>query len=296
MVQHLEHLSDSISIGKNLMKNVIKIIFILFLVYNYLEAQQEKISSSEDINSTVQQTKPIHTAIPVFAILIIGTALFVFLRYKKSKRPIKELPLDVRLGGVVDLEAVSNRLIANRGKFLMNIPKHLKGYITAIGTIKLDDNLHIYNVYVADRIDSKTYFYTLRIELINGVISVAKLLTHHEIINPRTVREWESWLDGDEETHPKIGGLQIEIDGIIYKRIWEQGIEEIVRTKYIENIIRDNEHSETLNIVSLYGRELEGSDGEMEYAYISNIEDSDLNNFIRIDLGVAVRENELVVL
>jgi len=290
------------------MKKILKIIFVSILLLNNAQSNTTITETEQQLNINnivpknnnnqieIKTTKPINSAIPVFIILFLGTILFIFLKYRKSKRPIKELPLDVRLGGVVNLDAITNRLISNRGKFLMNIPKYLKGYITAIGTIKLDDNIHIYNVYVSDKIDSKNYLYVLKIELVSGVISVAKLLTHYETINPRTVREWESWLDGDEENHPKIGGLQIEIDGNVYKRIWEHGVEEIVRTKYIENIVRDNGHSETLNIVSLYGRELEGSEGEIEYAYISNIEDAELNNYIKIELGVAIRENELVVL
>lgn len=276
-------------------------IFILIFAFKFIEAEVQQENNISNINNIlivqdkkIEQTKPINSAIPVFSILVFGSTLFIFLRYKKNKRPIKELPLDVRLGGVVDLEAISNRLISNRGKFQMDLPKNLKGYITAVGTIKLDENLHIYNVYVSDKIDSKNFLYTLKIELVNGVISVAKLFTHFNTINPKTVKEWEEWLDGDEDKYPKIGGLEIQLDGFVYKRIWEKDKDEIVRTKYIENIIKDFDHSETLNIVSLYGRELEG--GEIEFAYISNIEDAELNNYIRIELGVAVRENELVVL
>jgi len=227
-------------------------------------------------------------------ILMIGIFLYFLTRYK-SKRPITELPLDIRIGGIVNLENISSRFIINRDNFQMVKPYQLKGYITTIGKIRLDDDMSIYNIYVSENIDDKESIFTLKIELVNGVISVVKLFTNYKVIYPSTVSEWEEWLDGDEENYPNIGGLEfITPSGIKYKRVWESGVEETVRTKFIENISTEENHMDTLNIVSLYGRELESN--EIEYLYVSNIEDSDLNNFIKIELGIAIKESELTII
>jgi len=227
-------------------------------------------------------------------ILIIGMLLWFFSK-QKSKRPIYELPLDIRLGGIIDLESIATRLLLNRDNLQMVTPKTLKGYITSIGTIKLDDDLSIYNVYASENIDDEKSIFTLKIELLKGVISVVKIFTHYETIYPSTVSEWEKWLDGDENNYPNIGGLEFKTPSEVeYERIWERGIEETVRTKFIESISTENTNIETLNIVSLYGRELETK--EIEFLYVSNIEDADLNNFIKIELGLAVKESELVII
>jgi|GEM_PF-2394051 len=234
------------------------------------------------------------TYIVVAFILIIGILLWFFAK-QKSKRPIQELPLDIRLGGIIDLESISTRLLLNRDSLNMLPPKILKGYITSIGTIKLDDDLNIYNVYASENIDDDKPIFTLKIEMLKGVISVVKVFTHYETIYPSTVSEWEKWLDGDEENYPNIGGLTFKTPSDIeYARIWEPEVEETVRTKFIESISTENTNIETLNIVSLYGRELETK--EIEFLYVSNIEDADLNNFIKIELGLAIKESELIII
>lgn len=227
-------------------------------------------------------------------VVIIGGVLYI-LSYRKRKKPIKELPLDIRLGGIVDLDALETRFTLNRDNFKMKIPRTLKGYITAIGEVQLDHDLQIYNVYVSENIDDREPMFTLKIELVNNVISVAKIFTVFEKVYPSTVKDWEEWLDGDADNYPYLGGLEFGIQsGEIFKRVWESGVEEVVRTKFIENVSKEDSHIETLNIVSLYGRELDN--GEIEYLYLSNIEDSNLNNFIKIELGIAVKESELVVI
>jgi len=238
---------------------------------------------------------PLNSSYIIIGFIAISGSIIFILGRRKSKNPVQELPLDVRIGGIVDLETISNRFITNRDNFQMIEPKQLKGYITAIGKIKLDDDLNIYNIYVSENIDDKEHIFTLKIELLNGVISVVKLFTNYEIIYPSTVAEWEKWLDGDEENYPNIGGLNfLTPSGVEYKRIWESDIEETVRTKFIESISTENTHLDTLNIVSLYGRELE--QGEIEYLHVSNIEDAELNNFIKIELGIAIKESELVII
>jgi hypothetical protein len=233
----------------------------------------------------------------IYALLAILTPLLIaifLLKREKEKRPIKELPLDVRIGGVVDLESLKSRFELNKDKFKMVIPKTLKGYITAIGKIKLDENMLIYNVYVSENINSENSLFTLKLEVSNGVITVVKLLTLYDKIYPRGVKDWEKWLDGDADKHPIIGDLQFTTKaGIVYKRVWENGVNEAVRSKFIENLQKDSSHFETLNIVSLYGRDL--GDGEIEFLYLSNIEDYELNNFVKVELGIAVRESELLV-
>jgi hypothetical protein len=231
----------------------------------------------------------------VIVIFIIAIAiLFSFFRQKKRKPVQKELPLDIRIGGIVDIEAIENRLIVNRNNFKMKIPKSLKGYITGVGEIRLDDSMEIYNVYVSENIDDPDPLFILKIEMLSGSISVAKIFTSYETIYPSTVEEWEEWLDGDEENYPYIGGLEFTSpDGVEYQRVWEQGVEETVRSKFIEKVTKESGTSETLNIVSLYGRELEN--GEIEYLYLSNREDAELNNFIQIELGIAIKENELII-
>ena len=227
-------------------------------------------------------------------LLISGTTLYLLSR-KKKRQPIKELPLDLRLGGIVDLEALEKRFKKNQENFRMRIPRALKGYITAIGEVELDDDIQIYNIYVSENIDDEQPIFTLRIEVIENIISVAKLFTLFEKIQPSNMREWERWLDGSPDEPPYLGGLEFSIrSGETYKRVWESGVDEVVRTKFIENIITEKGNYETLNIVSLYGRELEH--GEIEFLYLANIEDANLSNFSRIELGIAVKESELVVI
>lgn len=227
-------------------------------------------------------------------VVIIGGAFFYFTR-EKPKKPFTNLPLDIRIGGIVDLTSIQSRLILNRDNFEMNAPETLKGYIIAIGEIKLDDELQIFNIYVSENIDDKESAFTLKIEILNGLISIVKVFTPYETVYPETVKDWEEWLDGDEENYPNIGGLEFFTKtGVKYNRVWEDGIEETVRTKYIESITKDEEHKDTLNIVSLYGKELNNK--EIEYLFVSNIEDAELNNFVRIELGITIQESELVVI
>jgi len=286
--------------------SILSISATLLLSTSQLNAQIDKNSSYIDNQLPPQTYFPIskREEIPPFKVdslyIVIGFTVAIggilyFLSYRKRKKPIKELPLDIRLGGIVDLEALQKRFEANKKNFNMNIPHTLKGYITAIGEVQLDDDLQIYNIYISENIDSKTPIFTLKIELIDNVISVAKIFTLFEKIYPSTVKDWEKWLDGDADNYPYIGGLIFTLQsGVKYKRVWKQGVEEVVRTKFIENISQEGSHIETLNIVSLYGRELDN--GEIEYLYLSNIEDSNLNNFIKIELGIAVKESELVIL
>jgi hypothetical protein len=49
-----------------------------------------------------------------------------------------------------------------------------------------------------------------------------------------------------------------------------------------------------MNISSLYSRKLPA--GETEYLYLSNVEDFELHNYIKIELGLAISESELEVI
>ena len=228
----------------------------------------------------------------VVIILLIGIYLILIKRRKTIA--VKKFPLNIRLGGIVDISAVEQRVEKSKNIFKMKVPRDLKGYITGIGIIKPNDDIDIYNLYVSENLDSKEYIFILRIEFMNGNISFVKMLTKYEKIEP-SVSEWDLWLDGDENNYPKLGGLTFILEpNILYKRIWNKGVNEVVRTKYIEKIITDNNELDTLNIISLYGRALD--ENEIEYLFISNIEDAELNNFIRIDIGIGIKNGELSIL
>jgi hypothetical protein len=226
--------------------------------------------------------------------IILLISIYLILIKRRKTIIVKKFPLNIRLGGIVDISAIEQRLEKSKHLFAMKIPKELKGYITAIGVIKLDDDIDIYNLYVSENLDSKEHIFILRMEFMNGNISFVKMLTKYEKIEP-TASEWELWLDGDENNYPKLGGLTFVLEpNILYKRIWNKGVNEVVRTKYIEKIMTDDNELDTLNIISLYGRALD--ENEIEYLFISNIEDAELNNFIRIDIGIGIKNGELSIL
>jgi hypothetical protein len=233
-------------------------------------------------------------------ILIFGGILFFSLKKKGEVRKKiltpKEFPLDLRVGGIVDVESIRPRLLINKNNFQMKVPKILKGYVKSVGFIELDEELQIFNVSVSENIDENEPAFNLRIEVLNKDISSVKLYTLYEKIYPQTVSEWEEWLDGDEEHYPNIGGLDFSIpSGVSYNRVWNAGSDEVVRSKFVEKVIEAGDKSkDTMNISSLYSRPIEND--EAEFLYVSNVEDSELNNFIKIEIGITIRETELEII
>jgi hypothetical protein len=240
--------------------------------------------------------------VPSIAVILIVVLLLGGLYYLLSKRSrenrkkIKEkLPIDIRVGAIVDLTSIETRFIINRENYLLSKPEALKGYVTSIGEVILDEDMKIYNLYVSKEIDSKESVFYIKVEIYKNRISNIKLFTQYEEVNPSTVEQWEEWLDGTEDLYPLLGGIDFSTpDGRNYSRVWERGIDEVVRSKFIEKFSIDGEDSETLNMTTLYDKRF--SNGEVEYLYILNIEDSELNNFIRIDLGIEIDEGELQIL
>jgi hypothetical protein len=256
----------------------------------------------ESRESSVEKVSSNSSGVPSIAIILIVILLLSGLYYLLSKRSrenrkkIKEkLPIDIRVGAIVDLTSIETRFIINRENYLFSKPETLKGYVTSIGEVILDEDMKIYNLYVSKEIDSKESIFYIKIEIYKNRISNIKLFTEYEEVNPSTVEEWEEWLDGTEDLYPLLGGIDFSTpDGRSYSRVWERGIDEVVRSKFIEKFSVDGEDSETLNMTTLYDKQF--NNGEVEYLYLLNIEDSELNNFIRMDLGIEIDEGELQIL
>ncbi|EJF06591.1 Protein of unknown function (DUF2491) [Thiovulum sp. ES] len=231
-------------------------------------------------------------------LVIIGAIFYISLNkkreFKNSTKSPKEFPLDLRVGGIVDVSSIQKRLLLNKKRLQMKIPQNLKGYVQSVGFIELDDEMQIFNVDVSENIDDKEPQFSLQVEVVKKDISAVKLFTNYGNIYPKNIAEWEEWIDGNEEKQPNIGGTEfITQTGINYHRVWNSGSDEVVRSKFIEKIINNiDEEKDVVSITSLYSREIEN---EIEYLSVSNIEDSEMNNFIQIRLGIVIRENELEI-
>jgi cbb3-type cytochrome oxidase subunit 3 len=236
----------------------------------------------------------------VILIFVVLVGIIFFISFKRKKEIVdiaktpKEMPLDLRVGGIVDVESVRKRLLLNKTKLQMKIPRILKGYVQSVGFIELDEEMQIFNVAVTENIDDTKPQFSLQVEVLNRDVSSVKLYTNHKTIYPKNVDEWEEWLDGNEERPPLIGAKDFTTEnGNIYSRVWDSGGDEVVRSKFIEKIVSNNEDEKDLiNITSLYDRD---TGNEIEYLSVSNIEDFEMNNFIQIKMGITIRENELEI-
>jgi len=258
---------------------------------------RESNSYSDHSNSLNRLTGFPSFAVILIILVILGVLYFILSKKSKEnrKRVKEKLPIDLRMGAIVDLTAIETRLIINRENYLFNKPESLKGYVTSIGEVILDEDMKVYNLYISKTIDEKDHIFYIKFEIYKNRISNIKLFIEYEEVNPSTVEEWEEWLDGTEDLYPYIGGVDFSTpDGVAYKRVWERDIDEVVRSKFIEKFSIDGKESETLNMATLYDRKFQN--GEVEYLYLLNIEDSELNNFIRLDLGIEIEQSELQIL
>jgi len=212
----------------------------------------------------------------------------------------KNLPLGLRLNGLIDVSAINTQLILNRNILEIKDFSTLKGYIASIGEINLDSNLKIYKVYVSENVDEEDVIFRIEIEMLNENISNIKIFKNYAEIYPETAEEWQEWLDGDDENYPNIGGVDFSTpNGKFYTRIWQEDSEETVRYNYIEYryIKSFDEKPQTIeHSATLYGRDLDSMNTK-EYLLASHfVNHGSEESLISIDLGLEITQTDLNII
>jgi hypothetical protein len=281
---------------------------------------QKNSSTNENTNSNNHENNndiSIFDIILYLVLIILFIYIFIkatgFFNKKKSSTKIdaeeldlKKLPLNIRLGGIIDISAINTFLISNRTSLELNNFDSFKGYIRSIGKIKLNSDLTIYKIYISKEIDSPKdeIIFRLEIELINDEVQNIKIFKKYADIFPNSLEEWQEWLDGDDENYPNIGGLDFTTPNEkFYTRLWEENNENTVRydfdeSKYDDSSSIKNKQSILIkHSATLYYREINNSNKSREYLFASHIiNEKEQLSFIQIDLGLEINQTDINII
>ncbi|MFH1117413.1 MAG: DUF2491 family protein [Pseudomonadota bacterium] len=213
-------------------------------------------------------------------------------RESKTERIDKDLPLGLRISGMVEVPIVDFVLGGDDLKI-----KHpgTRNPIAACGKFDLGGS-GVHRFYL----EADSDIYTLQIAADrNNRIEECKLFMPLDEVYPETVADWDFWLS------PQDGSIGLDAfqtkDEILYNRVWSGGrsgtgqIDRVLPLEFEETVYHDPEgaHRESIKYRSmLYGRHV--NERVDEYLLLSAVEEDD-GAAIQIMVGIEIDPGSLVV-
>ena len=231
-----------------------------------------------------------------------GESLWDKMTKKPKERIDKNFPLGIRLNGKVEIKGLNSKFILAKDKFEISKPKSSNARVVALGEIDLGDGLKVYRAYLVPNGGDERDIFFIDMEMFKNQVDNIKMFVKLDEIYPDSMEEWQSWLDGSDEDYANIGGPDfITPSEKVYKRVWDSESESEVQVEFIEKLY-DEPYDENIEIFNnracLYGRNIDEDDAnsQIEYLFVSAVEDEKEEAFIEIHLGIDLTQADLNII
>lgn len=199
--------------------------------------------------------------------------------------PPNSLPLGLRVGGAVTIDALPFRVLAS--ELLFQLPPGNQ-VIESRGFIDLGQGAALHRFYLSD--DA-----FIQVSMQAGTIDEIKLFQFVETKHPNTRAALEAWLKEGSE----LGRSKVLLQGKRFDRVWGDSTEPYTPpVVFDEHVFKTSATASDYNLTHyamLYEREIPGSE-RMEYLLIS-VEDSGPNDFcVVFSIGVDVSAADLEII
>jgi len=199
--------------------------------------------------------------------------------------PPSSLPLGLRLGGAVTIDALPFRVLGS--ELLFELPEGNQ-VIESRGYIDLGQGADLHRFYLSD--DA-----FIQVSTQAGTVDEIKLFQFVETKHPNTRAALEAWLKEDSE----LGRSEVQLKGKSFQRVWgDASLAYSPPVVFDEQVFKTNAAKPDYDLTHyamLYEREIPGSE-RLEYLLMS-VEDSGPNDFcVVFSVGVDISAADLEII
>lgn len=199
--------------------------------------------------------------------------------------PPSSLPLGLRVGGAVSIDALPFRVLGS--ELLFQLPPGNQ-VIESRGYIDLGQGANLHRFYLSD----DAY---IQVSTQAGTIDEIKLFQFVETKHPNTRAALEAWLKQGSE----LGRSEVQLKGKSFQRVWgDAALAYSPPVVFDEHVFKNSAAAADYDLTHyamLYEREIPGSE-RLEYLLIS-VEDSGPNDFcVVFSIGVDISAADLEII